>query len=52
MENSATAKSTNRKKKKEPWEIVLKDRFLKNEKPDNPYLTALLYSFVFFSYAK
>ncbi|MCI8412600.1 MAG: signal peptidase I [Clostridia bacterium] len=48
MENSATAKSTNRKKKKEPWEIVLKDRFLKNEKPDNPYLTALLYFIVCF----
>lgn len=36
------------KKKKQSWEIVLKDRFLTNEKPDNPYITALLYFVVFF----
>lgn len=34
--------------KKQPWEIVLKDTFLRNEKPDNPYVTALLYFTVFF----
>lgn len=37
-----------KKRKKEPYEIVLKDRFLKNEKPDNPYITAILYFVVFF----
>ena len=37
-----------KKKKKQPWQIVLKDRFLTNEKPDNPYVVALLYFFVFF----
>lgn len=36
------------KKKKEPWEIVIKDRFLKEDKPDNPYVTAFLYFVVFF----
>lgn len=37
-----------KKRKKQPWEIVLKDRFLKNEKPENVYLIALLYFVVFF----
>lgn len=37
-----------KKGKKQPWQIVLKDRFLTNEKPDNPYIVALLYFFVFF----
>lgn len=37
-----------KKKKKQPWEIVLKDRFLTNEKPDNPYMVTLLYFVVFF----
>lgn len=37
-----------KKHKKQAWEIVLKDRFLTNEKPDNPYVTALLYFVVFF----
>lgn len=37
-----------KKKKKQAWEIVLEDRFLTNDKPDNPYLTALLYFVVFF----
>lgn len=37
-----------KKKKKQAWEIVLKDRFLTNNKPDNPYVTALMYFFVFF----
>lgn len=37
-----------KKKKKEKWEIVIKDRFLTNEKPDNPYVTAFLYFIVFF----
>lgn len=36
------------KTKKESWEIVLKDRFLTNEKPDNLYVTVLLYFVVFF----
>lgn len=36
-----------KKKRKEAWEIVLKDRFLTNEKPDNPYVMALLYFVVF-----
>lgn len=39
---------TRKKRKKQPWEIVLKDTFLRNEKPDNPYLTALLYFTVIF----
>ena len=37
-----------KKKKKEPWQLVLRDRFLKNEKPDNAYLVALLYFVIFF----
>ena len=37
-----------KRKKKEKWEIVIKDRFLTNEKPDNPYVTAFLYFIVFF----
>lgn len=37
-----------KKRKKYPWEIVLKDRFLKNEKSENLYLVALLYFVVFF----
>ncbi len=37
-----------KKQKKQPWQIVLKDRFLTNEKPDNPYAVALLYFTVFF----
>lgn len=36
------------KKKKEAWEIVLKDRFLSENKQDNPYVMALLYFVVFF----
>lgn len=36
-----------KKQKKQKWEIVIKDRFLTNEKPDNPYVTALLYFVVF-----
>ena len=39
---------TKKRKKKQPWQIVIKDRFLTNEKPENPYLVALLYFFVFF----
>lgn len=48
--NTAESQPINkkRKKKKQPWQIVLKDRFLTNEKPDNPYVVALLYFFVFF----
>lgn len=34
--------------KKQPKNIVIKDRFLTNEKPDNPYVTAVLYFVVFF----
>ena len=37
-----------KRRKKYPWEIVLKDRFLKNEKSENLYLVALLYFVVFF----
>lgn len=37
-----------KKKKKQAWEIVLKDRFLNSNKPDNPYVTALMYFAVFF----
>ena len=37
-----------KKKKKQPWQIVIKDRFLTNDKPENPYVVALLYFFVFF----
>lgn len=48
MEETLEKAPINKKKKKEPWEIVLKDRFLKNEKPDNIYLVALLYFIVFF----
>lgn len=36
-----------KKQKKQKWEIVIKDRFLTNEKPDNPYATAFLYFVVF-----
>ncbi len=36
-----------KKKKKKSWEIVIKDRFLTNEKPDNPYVTVFLYFIVF-----
>lgn len=50
MDTTATLQPVKRKKrrKKQPWEIVLKDRFLTNEKPENPYIVALLYFFVFF----
>ncbi len=41
-------KKRRKKQKKEAWEIVLKDRFLTNEKKENPYVVALLYFFVFF----
>lgn len=37
-----------KKKKKQKWEIVIKDRFLTHEKPDNPYAVAFLYFIVFF----
>lgn len=37
-----------KKRIKQKWEIVIKDRFLTNEKPDNLYVTALLYFAVFF----
>ncbi|MDE7395469.1 MAG: signal peptidase I [Clostridiales bacterium] len=48
--NTAESQPANKKKKvkKQPWQIVIKDRFLTNEKPDNPYIVALLYFFVFF----
>lgn len=35
------------KKNKEKKQIILKDRFLRNEKPDNPYVLAFLYFVVF-----
>ncbi len=38
----------NKKKKKQAWEIVLKDRFLTNNKPENLYVMALMYFVVFF----
>ena len=37
-----------KKNKKQKWEIVIKDRFLTNEKPENPYVVAFLYFVVFF----
>lgn len=37
-----------KKRKKQPWEIVLYDRFLTNEKPENPYVVAFLYFIVIF----
>ncbi len=39
--------SKTKKKKKQAWEIVLKDRFLTNNKPDNLYVMALMYFVVF-----
>lgn len=49
MNTAETQPVKNKKKeKKQPWQIVLKDRFLTNEKPENPYIVALLYFFVFF----
>lgn len=32
--------------KKEPWQVVFKDRFLKSDKRENPYLVAFLYFLV------
>lgn len=46
--DSEQTEKRGKKRKKEAWEIVLKDRFLTNEKKDNPYVVALLYFFVFF----
>ena len=37
-----------KKQKKQAWEVVLKDRFLTNNKPDNPYVTAIMYFLVIF----
>lgn len=47
-ETTVIKNPSSKKKKKEPWEVVLKDRFLRNEKPENPYIMAFLYFIVFF----
>ena len=46
MNNSPTIEKK-KKRKKQPWEIVIKDRFLDNKQPENLYMMALLYFTVF-----